>query len=147
MSAAMLIPMLMAGTAVSAGASILGGLAAKRQGDFEAKIARQNATIALQRSEAESVRVARDRDRRQGLLRATIGASGVQLTGSPLDLLAEEAMEGEEARLAVLFGGEGQARNERIRATAAKARGRAALIGGIGKGVGTSLSLLGESKK
>ena len=119
------------GTIISATSSILGGIAGNQQGDFEAKIARQNATIALQRSEAESVRVARDRARRQGLLRATIGASGVQLTGSPLDLLAEEAMEGEEARLAVLFGGEAQARNERIRATAAKARGRAALNGSL----------------
>lgn len=131
--------MLAAGTAVSAGASVLGGIAAQQQASFQAKIARQNAEIARQRGEAESVRIERDRRRRLGLLRASIGAAGLQPTGSPLDLLAEEAMEAEEARLMALFGAEGVARQEEINARTARLRGQAGLVGGIGRGVGTSL--------
>ena len=133
------------GAVLSGGASIFGGIAGQKQANFEADIASQNAGIAQQQAAVEAGRTQRDRSRRLSALRASIGASGTTFSGSNLDALAEEAMEAEEARLTVLFGGEAKARQERLNADAARQRGRASLIGGVGHGVGNLLTGVGKA--
>lgn len=74
----------------------------------------------------------RQRRRQRAATRASFGARGVQMTGSPLDVLTDAAAEAElEARLTE-FGGELQAHRTRR-------QGTASLISGIGGGISTGI--------
>lgn len=170
---------------VSAGASIFGGISGRsaardqarqtqEQADLQARIARQNAQFeldlaernaqaAIQQAAAEEVRLRRDRGRRIESTRAAFGAAGVQVQGSPLEVLADEAMEAEEDALLVRFGGEQEAQRVRLagdilarrelqialgvettgqnRAASLRAQGTASLISGFAGAAGTALLL------
>lgn len=172
---------------ISAGLSIFGAISGKKSADkqasqtqaqadvkaavarenaqFELDLAERNAQAAIDRAAAEEVRLRRDRDRRIESTRATFGASGVQIQGSPLEVLADEAMEAEEDALLIRFGGERVAEQARLtgailarrelqtalgvetsgqlRADALRASGTASLIGGFGQ-AGRSLLFLAE---
>jgi septal ring factor EnvC (AmiA/AmiB activator) len=119
------------GTGTSMAGSIMGGIAAQKQGQFQAEIAEQNAKSAQMRAEVEARDFQKESIRRRGRLAAAIGASGVQFSGTPLDLLAEEAASAEEGRLRVLFSGEAQARQSRLNASAARYQGKTAMVAGI----------------
>ena len=163
--------------AIGIGASIFGGISAKKsagkqaaqtqqQAELNAEVARQNAAFelrlaernaqaAIQQAAAEEVRLRRDRGRRIETTRAAFGASGVQLQGSPLEVIADEVMEAEEDALLIRFGGVQAAQQARlagailarreeqialgvsttgqIRADALRAAGTASLIGGFAK--------------
>lgn len=169
---------------IVAGASIFGAISSKKsadkqagqtqaQADLKAEVARQNAAFelrlaernaqaAIQQAGAVETRLRRDRDRRIESTRAAFGASGVQFQGSPLEVIADEALEAEEDALLIRFGGVQAAQQARlagailarreeqealgfattgqVRADALRASGTASLIGGFGK-AGQSLLL------
>lgn len=166
-----------------AGASIAGGISAKKaagrqasqtqqQAEAQAAVARQNAKFELRlgdrnaeaailQAAAEEERLRTDRERRISATRAAFGASGVQLQGSPLDVIADQVMTAEEDALLIRFGGELAAQQARLtgailarrelqtalgvettgqlRADALRAQGTASLISGIGGAAGTAL--------
>lgn len=128
------------GTLVGGVGQILGGVAALQQGRFAAEVARANAQAARQQAAAEEIRVRRERVRRIGATRAAFGAAGVTLEGSPLDVLAEQALEAEEDALLVRFGGRVRARQFGLEATLAQQAGTAGLFGGLAGGLGTILT-------
>lgn len=119
---------------------MLGGLAARNQAEFESDVAKQNATISRQRAAAEAARVRRDTQRRIGATQNAFGASGVTLEGTPIEVLGDQAMVGEEDAQLILFGGEGEAYQHLADASAAKSRGDSAIIGGIGNATGSLLT-------
>lgn len=114
-----------AGYAIAAGAELGKGSSAKAVADANAAVIRQNATFESQAAEAEALQfdnaaqIARQdatiaaeaaafreqqsrlkAARSQGLARATIGASGVTLAGSPLAILLDNQYQAEtEAHL------------------------------------------------
>lgn len=101
------------------------GNAAAAMGEYNATVARQEARYA----EATS----RDRARRiLGAGRAAVGASGVQLEGSPLDVLAQSAAEAEMDALAIRRSGQAQA-------AAYRYQGRQAQLAGYFGAAGTAL--------
>lgn len=122
--------LIMLSTGLGAASSILGGIAAQRQGRFEAGLAERNAAL-------EAARLDVNRRRRMGLLRAQIGASGTSLSGSNLDVLVDQEMAAEQDRLLVLFGG-------RQRAAAARYQGTQGLASGLGRAAGQGIALLGQ---
>jgi hypothetical protein len=124
-----------AATAVTAVTGALGSIAGANAqasaAEQQAAFAEQNAAIARQRAASDEARTRRENRRRQGLARATIGASGVTFEGSPLDVLSDSAAEAELDALTVRQAGEleasgfrQQARNARARASDARTAGR-----------------------
>jgi len=107
------------------------GIAASNIADYNAAVARQNATLNQQADETEAQqadynatiaeqdasvasRAAAFREqqsrlafaRQQGQNRAVIGASGVTYAGSPLQVLSDNALEAEKQALVIRYSGE-----------------------------------------
>lgn len=80
-----------AGTTVAALGAVRQGQAASNAANYNATLASQNQVAMLAQGEAASQQMTRDAERRQGAAMATIGASGVQATGSPMEVLADNA--------------------------------------------------------
>jgi hypothetical protein len=134
----------LASTAVSAASSIAQGNAAKSAANYNAAVARQNADIARANAAADAAKQERQGRLLAGRQRAAIGASGITAEGSPLEVMADSALESELDALTTRYRGELQARSYGQDATLQGMRGDAAQQAGY-IGAGTSL-LLGASK-
>lgn len=89
-----------------------------------ARTLRQQAQDALRLGQIEADRIRRSGERVQGDLRAIAGASGVELSGSPLAVAVDQAIEiDREARVA-LFNSEQQARALQAEAEAQRRAGK-----------------------
>ncbi len=111
------------GTAVSAVGQSKAGTAAQATAEFNAQQSEQNARNA-QESAAVSEQQQRYQDRK--VLAADIantGASGVQITGSPLEVMAENARQAELNALIIRRGGQLQAQSDLAQAAAERAAG------------------------
>lgn len=106
--------------------------------EFNAQVADNNAVIAEQNAAAEARRQRRAAGRQAARSRAQIGAAGVALEGSPLDVLEDQAMEAELDALNSLYGGRLQATNYRSQAQLDRASARSARTQGF-ISAGTSL--------
>lgn len=134
-----------AGALTSAVGAIQQGQAAKEQARFNAAISERNALISEQEAEIARRNAAVEEEtlrRRQRLLRgsqrAAAGASGLELEGSPLLLVAEAAAEGEVEVLAIRFAGTvdeqralSQAAIDRLNADALRLKGARAQTAGF----------------
>lgn len=90
------IPFLLAATtAVSVIGAIRSAQADTQAATYNQQVAQRNVVIADQQGEAQELQLRRDQNRRLGQIRANIGASGVALEGSPLDILEESTYEAE----------------------------------------------------
>ena len=109
---AVALPYIMAATAVvGAVSAIQQGKAAKAADDFNANIASQNAQIARADAAAQAVQADREQYMRFGAIRAAQGkAGGAAGAGSVLDVLADNAMQGELERQNIIYQGEQRAR-------------------------------------
>lgn len=81
----------MAGAVLSAYGAVQHADAAKKAAFYNADLNTRNATIAYDQASAEAAMVRRQAAQVQGSAVAGYGASGVQLEGSPLDVLASSA--------------------------------------------------------
>lgn len=97
------------GSVVGAMGAIAQGNAAAAAANYNAEIAERNAQAARISAASEAAAVKRKTDRQLGTARAAIGASGITVEGTPLDVLAETAALGETDRQMVLWKGENQA--------------------------------------
>lgn len=131
------------------------GAANASAADYNADVAEQNAQLAEMQS-AEEERRARIRSKKElGDIRANYGASGVQLEGSPLDVLESSAMNAELDALSIRHQGQiksqlfrNEALLERYKArnlrTNTKFKSVAGLLG-LGGGIASSLDSGGGS--
>lgn len=129
--------LILAGTALTAGAAVYSGVQAHNQGKYQSALAEQNARLSQQRAAAEAARLRRDTMRRLGATTAGFGASGVTLAGTPGEVLGDQAVTLEEDSTLVLFDGAADARRHRAEGAAAAARGEAALVGSALGATGT----------
>ncbi len=127
---------------ISAAVGALGAVqearASAAASEFNAKVADNNAIIAEQNAAAEERRHRRAADREAAGMRARIGAAGVTLEGSPLELLEDQALEAELDALNIRYGGRLQATNYRSQAQLDRSRARSARTQGF-ISAGTSL--------
>jgi len=162
------MPLMVIGGLVSTAASVIGqqqqARAVARQADYQAQVAEQNRAIAQAQSQEALAAGAREERRfRQraeqfaATQRAMFAASGVQMSGSPLNVIGETAFGiGEDVTqlrynaLKSMWGHEVQATSflneaNQARATAASARhaGRSAWIGGVGSLLSTGAQIWG----
>ena len=102
---------------VSAKGSIDAGEGQAKAYEFNAQVAEQNA-IQAQLISAQQERQSRINSRRQlGEMRTGYGASGVNMEGSPMAVLAESAAAAEMDALNIKYGGESKAMNFRNEAS------------------------------
>jgi hypothetical protein len=111
-----------AGTATAVAGQVSAGNAAARAGEFNANTVTEAATI-----KEEEQRLADHRTLASA--RADVGASGVEMTGSPLDVMAESARRAEMNALIIRRGGVLDAYAARV---AGKNAQRASRIGAVG---------------
>jgi hypothetical protein len=129
---------LAASAALSAAGAVAQGNAAKSAANFNAAVARQNADIARTNAEADSEKQERQGRLLAGRQRAAAGASGTTPEGSPLEVMADSALESELDALTTRYRGELQARSYGQDATLQGMRGDAAQTAGY-IGAGTAL--------
>lgn len=143
------------GSLASAGGALLGGMAAKNAGDYQAQVARMNAQIAEDNAQRALERSQIEQQDQDTLTRAQIGtqealqgASGLSITGGSQILTRKSAaMLGRRDALNVRQGGEleaygykTQAANSEAQARQAKAAGQSALLGSYFSAGGSLLS-------
>lgn len=151
------------GGVIGAIGNLQAGAAAEAAGEYNARIMERNAVVAeqtrqtaLRTSEVAASDAERERRRTLGAMRASYGASGLEMSGSPLDVLQDTATEMalDEARIRH----EGKVRSAEISseilgfqesATMSRMEGKQArtasyfnaassLLGGISSAVGSS---------
>jgi hypothetical protein len=126
-----------AAAAVQSVGSLVSGVSQYSQAKSEAAYARTNAGLAEQQAQSQAQVIREKAHRLSGQNRAAIGASGVDISGSFLDALADSDIDAELDVQTALWNGKLDAMNQRAQAKASKAAGRSALVGGI-FGAGTS---------
>lgn len=131
---------LTAGTLASAGAAAYGVFSSIEQGNFAEDMAKRNATLARQQGRVAEADFRRQARRRLGAARAAYGASGVDMTGSPLDVLGDEAAFAEQQALLIRYGMRGAVQGERLAGRVAGVQARNNAIGTGLSGAGTLLT-------
>ena len=140
-------PLVVAGTAVSAGAAVYSGIQQKKAADYNAKMSEQNAkAIDVQTREA----IRRQREQNRAILsaqRASALTSGVAETGSTLLVAMENARNLERNVTDIATQGNAQQYAALNQATLSRMQGSAAMTSGLLQGTGTLLSGAGQAFK
>jgi hypothetical protein len=104
--------------------------------EYQAEVARRNAKLARDQAEVEQNDQRRENRRQMGAMIAAYGASGVDMAGSPLDVLADTAIEQELDVARAGYRGELRAIGENDKANLAKAEASNARSAGAFSAVG-----------
>lgn len=132
------------GAGLTAVSALSQGAAANSSAKYNAALYERNAQITRQNAQAQEDRQRRLTAMRAGANRAAIGASGVTVDGSALDLLEANAMQEELDALMIRWNGETAAGDMEANARLQRAAGRSARISSFA-GAGSAL-LLGGAK-
>lgn len=131
-----LIALGLIGTGISAAGQIMQGQQAQAMADYQAKAYEQQARADRQASAYEAAQERRKQELEQAAARAQVGASGVALRGSPSEVLAANAVQGEMDILAIRYGSQLRQNNLRTQAGISRFSGRqaktASIIGAAG---------------
>ena len=131
-------PVLAAAVGVQALGSIMQGQQQAAASRYNAGVAENNATAARQSAAYEEARQREKVQAQQGQARANAGASGLQFTGSPLDVIAQNAENAELDSLAIRDGGTLRSNAYQAQAAGDRAAADAAELGGF-VGAGTAV--------
>lgn len=115
----------------SAAATLVSGVSTFIAKKEESKAFKRNARLAEQKAQLDADRRRRQARLNLGATRAAVGANGITMEGSPLDILADNAAEEELDALIIEFNGSLEAAGQRDQARAASAQGTAALVGSV----------------
>lgn len=96
--------MLVGSTVLSAAGSVMEGTAADAAGKMQNKAYEQQGQADAQASAFEIARERKKQELAAGAARAQVGASGVALTGSPTDVLVDQAGQGQLDIEAIKYG-------------------------------------------
>lgn len=127
-------------TGTSMGLDIYQGIMAKRAADVEAQSMRDQISLLRAEGEADVARYAEQAKGFKAEQKLKYLKSGVQLSGSPLDILDETVRVSSENISAMRAKTEAQASGIRSQAAGLQAKGRAALVAGVGKAFNTMAS-------
>jgi hypothetical protein len=133
-----------AGTVFSAASMLQQGAAAKASSRYNAALYERNSQIAQQNAAFQEDRQRRLATQRMGTNRAAIGASGVTMDGSALDILESNAAQEELDALMIRWNGANVSGDLMSNAGLQRAQGTNAQIGSY-IGAGSSI-LLGGAK-
>lgn len=122
--------MVIAGTAISAGGSIMQGNTAAALGEAQQRSYNQAADAESKSAGYEAAREFDQQNREQAAARARIGASGVAVTGSPATALAGNAGRGQLDLEAIRYGSQIKQNDLRMQGTLAAWQGSRARTAG-----------------
>ncbi|WP_246671474.1 hypothetical protein [Mesorhizobium sp. B2-4-12] len=119
------------GTAISVGGALMQGVQQQQLADYQAKAYEQQA-----QAEAQSAAFEQSQERhKQGLLqaqaRAQAGASGVGIAGSPTEVLAANARQGQMDLKALQYSSQLRQNNLNSQAAISRFQGKQAMTGSI----------------
>lgn len=136
--------MLVAGTAMTALGAMQSAQAQSNAAKYNAQLAERNAQISRQAAAADEERQRRAAYMQQGAARASYGAAGVDLEGSPLDILEQSALQAELDAQTIRWKGEVGAGGYEGEAGLNRSRASSAMTSGY-MGAGSAI-LLGGAK-
>lgn len=146
---------------IAVGLSVLGSIssanAQKQQAEasaqasiYNAQIAQRDAVVARQQATADAALHARDAQRRISSMVAGFGASGTELSGSALDVLADSATQAEQDNQTIKYKGELRAMGyestaalDYYAADNARIRGKQAYTSALFSGFGQAIGKVG----
>lgn len=119
------------GTALSVGGSLLEGQQQKQMADYQAKAYEQQAQADAQSAAFELSQERHKQDLLQSQARAQAGASGVGIAGSPTEVLAANARQGQMDLSAMLYGSRLRQNNLHDQAAISRFSGKQAVTASI----------------
>ncbi len=125
---------------VSAGLDLLSGVFGYLASEEAASVARSRADLVRIEAEANAQRYAEQAAQFEAHEKVMYLASGVKLSGSPVDALATTARVASENMAAIRMAGEAGAQDDLTRASNDEAAGRATLVEGFDKSVGMGIN-------
>jgi hypothetical protein len=136
------------GTALSVGGTVVGGIAAKNEGEFAAKQAKRQATEerAIASREAEDQRLKTALVLSKQKAGAAASGAGV-LNPTILDIMGDTAQAGDYAARSIVAGGANRSAGLMDQAAAAKYRGNSAFAGAMLEGLGEAATGTYKMKK
>ena len=111
------------GTALLAGGAILNAIGQHREGAAADKAGKHNAKLREMAGGADAAQIRREGAASQGRIRSAIGKSGVAFEGTPINVLAEDAMNTELDVLNTLWSAQTGAELSRHRGHVARRAG------------------------
>lgn len=129
-----------AGIGMQAGGAYQAGEAQAAWLNYDAALAAREAGITKKKTSYEVAQFRRQGEKFKAEQRATVGASGVRLEGSPLEVLAETASEIERDALMMRYAGRVQEQKYQMESKQFKTQAKYARKAGTLKAVSTLLS-------
>lgn len=134
----------LAGTALSVGGSLLEGQQQKQMADYQARAYEQQAQAEAQSAAFEQSQERHKQDLLQAQARAQAGASGIGIAGSPTEVLAANARQGQMDLKALQYSSDLRQNNLNSQAAISRFSGKqaatasifsagSALVGGLSK--------------
>lgn len=142
--------------AASVASGVVGAMGAMQQGkaasaaaNYQAQVAKRNATMARDQAAVEQDDQRRENMRQLGAIRAAYGGSGLEMAGSPLDVLEDTSIEQELDVERIGYRGNLRALGEEDKANLALAEAsnakKAGAIGAVSSILKAGTSLLSNS--
>ncbi|MER9406179.1 hypothetical protein NKI36_19305 [Mesorhizobium caraganae] len=123
----------LAGTALSVGGALIEGQQSKQMADYQAKAYEQQAQAEAQSAAFEQGQERRKQDLLQAQARAQAGASGVGIAGSPTEVLAANARQGQLDLKTIQYGSQLRQNNLNTQAAISRFSGKQAVTASIFK--------------
>jgi hypothetical protein len=131
---------------LSAGGALASGAQQQQMANMQAKAYEQQAQADAQASAFEQAQERKKQELQQAAARAAVGASGVAVAGSPTEVLAANAKQGQLDIKAIQYGSQIRQNGLRTQAAISKFSGKQAMAGGIIGAVSSGVSGLGKIK-
>ncbi|SJM30434.1 hypothetical protein [Mesorhizobium delmotii] len=128
------------GTALSVGGALVEGQQSKQMADYQAKAYEQQARADAQAAAFEQGQERHKQDLLQAQARAQAGASGVGMAGSPTEVLAANARQGQLDIKAIQYGSQLRQNNLTTQAAISRFSGKQAAAASIFKAGGHLVS-------
>jgi len=119
------------GTVLSVGGALVEGQQSKQMADYQAKVYEQQAQADAQQATFDQSQERHKQDLLQAQARAQAGASGVGIAGSPTEVLAANARQGQVDLNAMLYGSKLRQNNLQDQAAISRFQGKQAVTSSI----------------
>jgi hypothetical protein len=126
------------GSALGVGGALMSAVGALKAGASAEKIGAYNAAATQQQAAADEATQRRRSGAVLAQARANAGASGIELSGSPLDVIANSAAEAELDALNIRYGGQVRAERAMIEGRVARANSYTAAAGSLMQGLSSA---------
>ena len=123
----------LAGTALSVGGALVEGQQSKQMADYQAKVYEQQAQADARQAAFDQSQERHKQDLLQAQALAQTGASGVGIAGSPTEVLAANARQGQTDLGALLYGSKLRQNNLNTQAAISRFSGKQAVTASLFK--------------